>query len=246
MNVYKADLHIHTVLSPCGDLEMSPSNIIRQAKEQKLDIIGITDHNSTRHCKLTAELGERQGIFVLTGVEITTREEVHCLAFFEKPESIDIFQKYLEQSLPYISNNPQYFGFQVVVDEHENIVEEIDPLLITALKHSIDDVRVKVAELNGIFIPAHVDRPRNGILDQLGFMPDNLNPDAIEIWNRNSRKTFLKTYTGFDKYQLLISSDSHTLQQIGTFYSELEMQQIDFNEIRRALTGSEGRRILQQ
>jgi predicted metal-dependent phosphoesterase TrpH len=92
MNVYKADLHIHTVLSPCGDLEMSPSNIIRQAKEQKLDIIGITDHNSTRHCKLTAELGERQGIFVLTGVEITTREEVHCLAFFEKPESIDIFR----------------------------------------------------------------------------------------------------------------------------------------------------------
>lgn len=246
MNVYKADLHIHTVLSPCGDLEMSPSNIIRQAKEKKLDIIGITDHNSTRHCKLTAELGERQGIFVLTGVEITTREEVHCLAFFEKPESIDIFQKYLEQSLPYISNNPQYFGYQVVVDEHENIVEEIDPLLITALKHSIDDVRMKVAELSGIFIPAHVDRPRNGILDQLGFMPDNLNPDAIEIWNRNSRKTFLKTYTGFDKYQLLISSDSHTLQQIGTFYSELEMQQIDFNEIRRALTGSEGRRILQQ
>lgn len=246
MNVYKADLHIHTVLSPCGDLEMSPSNIIRRAKEKKLDIIGITDHNSTRHCKLTAELGERQGVFVLTGVEITTREEVHCLAFFEKLESIDIFQRYLEQSLPFIRNNPQYFGYQVVVDEHENIIEEIDPLLITALNHSIEDVRMKVAELNGIFIPAHVDRPRNGILDQLGFMPESLNPDAVEIWNRNLRKTFLKTYPGFDKFQLLINSDSHTLQQIGTYYSELEMQQINFNEIRLALTGSQGRRVLQQ
>jgi 3',5'-nucleoside bisphosphate phosphatase len=246
MNVYKADLHIHSVLSPCGDLEMSPTNIIKRAKEQKLDIIGITDHNSLRHCKLTAELGQRHGIFVLTGVEITTREEVHCLAFFEKPESIDIFQQYIDQSLQYIKNNPQWFGYQVVVDEQERIIEEIDTLLITALNRSIDEIRLKVAELNGIFIPAHVDRPGNGILKQLGFIPDNLHPDTIEIWNKNPRNTFLKTYTGFDKYQLLISSDSHTLQQIGAFYSELEMPHINFNEVRNALTGCLGRRVLQQ
>lgn len=246
MNVYKADLHIHTVLSPCGNLEMSPSNIIRLAKEKELDIIGITDHNSTRHCKLTAELGERHGVFVLTGVEITTREEVHCLAFFEKLETIDVFQEFIDQSLPFIRNNPAYFGYQVVVDEYENIVEEIDPLLITALNSSINEIRLKVADLGGIFIPAHVDRPRNGIIDQLGFMQESLHPDAVEIWNKNTRNTFLKTYPGFDKYQLLISSDSHTLQQIGSYYSELEMQQINFNEIRNALTGNQGRRVLQQ
>jgi PHP family Zn ribbon phosphoesterase len=246
MNIYKADLHIHTVLSPCGDLEMSPSNIIRQAKEKKLDIIGITDHNSTRHCKLARELGEKQGIFVLTGVEITTREEVHCLAFFENTESLDAFQQYIETSLPFIRNNPHWFGYQVIVDEFENIIDEEDALLITGLNRSIDEIRRKVAELNGIFIPAHIDRPHNGILDQLGFMPDNLNPDAIEIWNHNSRDTFLTTYPVFDKYQLIINSDSHTLQQIGTFYSELEMYRINFEEIRMALTGKQGRRVIQR
>lgn len=244
MNIYKADLHIHTVLSPCGDLEMSPSNIIRQAKLKKLDIIGITDHNSTLNCKITRILGEKQGIYVLTGVEITSREEVHCLAFFEKTESLDIFQQYIEASLPFVKNNPHYFGYQVVVDAFENILQEVDSLLIIGLNRSIGEIRSKVAELDGIFIPAHVDRPRNGILDQLGFMPDTLNPDAVEIWNRNSRNTFLKTYPVFDKYQLLINSDSHTLQQIGTFYSELVMEQINFSEIHNALSGNKGRKVL--
>ena len=83
MNKYRADLHIHTVLSPCGNLEMSPANIIKKACEKGLDIIGITDHNSTRHCKLVSKLSELAGIFVLMGAEVTTREEVHCLTFFE-------------------------------------------------------------------------------------------------------------------------------------------------------------------
>ena len=44
---FKADMHIHSVLSPCGDIEMSPSAIVAQAKAKGLDIIGLTDHNST-------------------------------------------------------------------------------------------------------------------------------------------------------------------------------------------------------
>jgi predicted metal-dependent phosphoesterase TrpH len=96
MNRYKADLHIHTVLSPCGDLEMSPSNIIRAAKSKQLDLIGITDHNTTRQCAVIMELGQREGIYVLCGTEVTTKEEAHCLAFFETNESLEAFQVYLD------------------------------------------------------------------------------------------------------------------------------------------------------
>lgn len=81
MNQYKADLHIHTLLSPCGDLEMSPRNIISAAKQRGLHIIGITDHNSTFQAPLVKELGQEAGLFVLCGAEVTTREEIHCLAF---------------------------------------------------------------------------------------------------------------------------------------------------------------------
>ena len=45
---FKADLHIHTVLSPCGDLEMSPTAIVDRALSRGLDMIAISDHNTTR------------------------------------------------------------------------------------------------------------------------------------------------------------------------------------------------------
>jgi predicted metal-dependent phosphoesterase TrpH len=77
MKIFRADLHIHTVLSPCGDLGMSPANIISEAVQKGIDIIGITDHNTTRHCKLISRLAAEKGIFVMQGAEVTTKEEVH-------------------------------------------------------------------------------------------------------------------------------------------------------------------------
>ena len=96
----RADLHIHTVLSPCGDLEMSPENILYFAQVQGLNMIGITDHNSTRQAPIIRDYGKTKGIFVLTGAEICSKEEVHALTFFETDEQLTIFQHYLDVHLP--------------------------------------------------------------------------------------------------------------------------------------------------
>lgn len=120
----RADLHIHTVLSPCGDLEMSPLSILEAARKQKLDIIGITDHNSTRQSKIIRDAAKAFGIFVLTGAEVTTQEEAHCLAFFADDARLDVFQKYLDKHLPDFPNNPEKFGYQVVVDTQDRILYE--------------------------------------------------------------------------------------------------------------------------
>ncbi|MDO9040600.1 MAG: PHP domain-containing protein, partial [Bacteroidota bacterium] len=91
MKSFRTDLHIHTVLSPCGDLEMSPARIVSLAKKRGLDIIGITDHNSTKQCELVRELGKRLGLKVIRGCEMTSREEVHCLGFFEDFDAMNEF-----------------------------------------------------------------------------------------------------------------------------------------------------------
>ena len=70
---FRADMHIHSVLSPCGDIEMSPSAIVAKAKEKGLDIIGLTDHNSTLNADVTRRLGEKAGLHVLMGAEVTTK-----------------------------------------------------------------------------------------------------------------------------------------------------------------------------
>ncbi|PKO99586.1 MAG: histidinol-phosphatase, partial [Bacteroidetes bacterium HGW-Bacteroidetes-9] len=181
MKVFIADLHIHTILSPCGSLEMSPKVIVEAAKSKKLDIIGITDHNSTRQCRVVAGEAIKAGITVYCGVEVTTKEEVHCLAFFENFEKLDEFQHYLDVNLPDIKNDTALFGYQVVVNEAEEIVNEEEKLLISAINKSIDQVETEVHRLDGIFIPAHVNRPKYSLISQLGFIPPDLKFDALEL-----------------------------------------------------------------
>jgi len=246
MKTFRADLHIHTVLSPCGDLEMSPLHIIEAVLNKKIDIIGITDHNTTRHCDLMQKLGSENGIFVLSGAEVTTKEEVHCLTFFDKTESLKEFQKYLDLHLPYVKNDPNNFGYQVIVDEQENILEEVESLLIVALDQSIEQVREKVNELGGIFIPAHVNKPSNGILSQLGLLPENLNPDAIEIWCKMNKESFLKKYPEFSSYAIITSSDAHHPNQIGDRTTQMQLDHISFDEIAMALKGKDGREVIIQ
>lgn len=242
MNRYRADLHVHSVLSPCGDLGMSPANIVKTAARRGIDILGVTDHNSTRHGPLTQKLAEREGIFVLCGAEVATKEEIHCLAFFENHETLMAFQQYLDDHLPDVWNDPTRFGYQVVVDEQEMIVEEIDKLLVAAIGQSIEEVEATVHELGGLFIPAHVDRPSHGLFSQLGFLPPDLRVDAIEMFRRTPKEQFLHSFPDMAQHTLVVGSDAHYLSQLGTRTTLFEMKKRSFAEIRMALHGKEGRK----
>lgn len=241
MNEYRADLHIHTLLSPCADLEMTPRNIVAKARESGLDIIGITDHNSTRNALLVKKLAQRAGIFTLTGAEVTTREEVHCLVFFEFPEQLEKFQEYIDKNIPDIPFSPDEFGYQPVIDEEENIVELVPYYLPAALKTGINQIQKQVSEMNGLFIPAHVDRPANGIFSQLGFIPPGLICDALGISGSVSQKHVVKQYVLPDKISLIRNSDAHFLKQIGEIYTNFIMSEISFSEIKKALNQQDQR-----
>jgi hypothetical protein len=241
MRKYRVDLHIHTLLSPCADLEMSPKNIVKRAKETGLDIIGITDHNSTKHAKLVKKLAEKEGIFVLTGAEVTTKEEVHCLVFFEMEEQLDAFQIYIDENILKIPNKPTYFGYQPVIDEQENILEMIPYYLPAALNRSINEIQNKVYELNGLFIPAHIDRPSNGIISQLGFIPPALKYHALGVSRHSSVNHVRKHYVVQNKTTLIHNSDAHYLAQIGEIYTLFTLEKPDFNEIKLALSQQDNR-----
>ncbi|MCU4154422.1 PHP domain-containing protein [Carboxylicivirga sp. A043] len=245
MKRFKADLHMHTVLSPCGSLEMSPVVIVNKALERGLDIIGITDHNSTRQCAEVYKVGKQKGITVICGAEVTTKEEVHCLTFFENFEKLELFQKYLDEHLPIILNDVEKFGYQVWVDEAEEIVGQEERLLISALDQSIDEVEQKVRELNGLFIPAHIFRPSFSVYSQLGFMPFDITPDAIGMSARVVVDEQIKKYPELKQYTVLRSSDAHFPEQIGTHYSIIEMEEANFEELRKALHQQGGRKVIE-
>ena len=246
MNSYCADLHIHTALSPCGDLEMSPGNIVEKAAEKGLDIIAVTDHNHTGHARLTRELGARKGIWVVYGAEINTREEVHCLTFFDTDEQLSAFQKELELKYIKVPNDTSLFGYQVVVDEGEQILEEISFSLYPGLNWSIDQLARVVHQLGGLVVPAHVDRAMNGLYAQLGIFPDDLEVDAVEIWRHTSRKAAEKEHPELKNHVLIQNSDAHYIEDIGRAGNRYLMKARNFSELSMALRGENGRMVLEK
>jgi 3',5'-nucleoside bisphosphate phosphatase len=244
MRDFRADLHIHTLLSPCGDLGMSPANIVSEAAGKGVDIIGVTDHNSTLHAGLISRLAARAGIFTMMGAEVTTQEEVHCLVFFENTDTLDLLQKFLDENLPDIKNDPLYFGDQVVLDEEENIIFTEPRLLTNAINVSIESLEQFVHRNNGLFIPAHIDRMKNSIYSQLGMLPENLNADAIEISRRSTPAREMVIHPELGQFTLITNSDSHFPGQIGSASTVLRIVEPSFSEIRLALKGLEGRKVV--
>lgn len=243
MRWFRADLHIHSVLSPCGDLDMSPVRIIHEAKNKKLDIIGISDHNSTKHAALMVELGEKNGIVVFPGAEINTREEVHCLTLFENIGKTNIFQEFIDKHLLNLKNDPEKLGFQLIVNEQEEIIAEEEIILRTALASSIEETEAEVHRLGGVFIPAHIFRGTNGILSQLGFIPETLKADALELRPVDLKEEKISQRPGLKKFQHITNSDAHFLHQIGTSVTEYYIETPSFEEFRLALANVGGRKV---
>ena len=244
MKIYKADLHIHSILSPCGDLEMSPQAIVDKAIQRGLDIIAITDHNALLQAPLVQSLGKKAGLAVWCGAEVTSKEEAHCLALFDNLESQNQFQNYLDENILQLPNNPDKFGYQVVVDENEEIIQEYPWLLISAIDQSIDQIAEKVHSLEGLFIPAHVNRHTFSLISQLGFIPPDIDADALEISYHITYKSFRDTYPYLNHLPLITSSDAHFLNDIGKVFTKLMLNEPTISEFKLALKGLNGREIV--
>lgn len=214
---------------------MSPSAIVNRAKELKIGVIGITDHNSTLNVEVTSRIAGENGIFVLKGAEVTTREEVHCLCYMPDSDTLKVFQDFLDSKVIFFENSVDKFGYQLVVDENENILDEIPHLLINALDLSINDLQAKVESLNGIFVPAHVDRKDTSLSSQLGFVPDDLKFDALELSPFAERNNFFDRFPWFRGFNYITDSDAHFIEDIGKACNIFEVDEVNFSNIKEAI-----------
>lgn len=240
MSLFRADLHIHTCLSPCGSLEMSPSVIVNTALARGLDVIAITDHNSTLQCAEIQGLGKEKGLTVFAGAEVTTGEEAHCVALFGTDQARDEFQTYLNEHLPPIPNNPGYFGDQVWVNRKDEILGEVPYLLLSALDQSVDRIARKVRELEGLFVAAHVERPSFSLISQLGFIDPALPLDAVEYNHPERYANLVSIHPYLRNYTQYTASDAHYPEQIGSRYAVWKTEKPTFENLRKAYRKEEG------
>ncbi len=241
LRLLKADLHIHTCLSPCTELNMSPKGILDIAEKKGIDILGICDHNSSENSPGVMEAAKKRSIHVLPGLEITSEEEVHVLALFDDIGNARKVQEFVYQNLPG-KNDEETFGMQVLVNEKEEVLGFCDKLLIGATTIPLEEVIGAIHRHKGLAIASHIDREAFSIIGQLGFVPDNLKLDALEI------SPFLTIEEAKNRYPygypITSSSDAHYPDDIGKSYSTFLIQDVTVVEIKKALKGEDGRKLI--
>lgn len=242
MKPFRADLHVHTVLSPCADVEMIPPLIVREALEHQIDIIAITDHNASANVRAVQSAAEGTGLTVLPGMEVQTHEDIHLLCLFASNSDLDIWQHQIDLALPDTLNQPEHFGEQFVVDETGDFVCKEARLLLTSTEFTIEEVLEKVKRLNGIVIPAHVDRKAFGLFPTLGFLADWWEFDAIEVSRHMTPETLHQIFPSSLRLPVIQSGDVHRLSEfLGTTIFELETPSLQ--EIQMALIGKNRRKL---
>ncbi|MBP2644967.1 MAG: hypothetical protein H6Q75_407, partial [Firmicutes bacterium] len=107
---FVADLHVHSLLSPCADVEMSPRNIIRQAVLNGIDIVAITDHNASANVRAFQQAAQGTGVTILPAMEVETKEEIHLVTLFEDSGAISAWENMVNQHLPDKKNDDNKFG----------------------------------------------------------------------------------------------------------------------------------------
>jgi PHP family Zn ribbon phosphoesterase len=235
-----ADLHIHTVLSACAETEMLPEFIVERAQELGLGLIAVTDHNSAENVAAVVSAAQGTGIAVLAGMELQTREEVHLLCLFDTLEQVALWQAEVYAHLPPLKNKEDVFGAQVVLDAAGEPLGYNDRLLLTAASFSLEEAVQKVRGLDGICIPAHVDRPAYSVIANLGFVPPDLEIAGVEISPLLGPEEARSRFPQLTRYGLVASGDAHRLQDMCR-RTTLKMEAPTVAELALALAG-EGER----
>ncbi|MEN6572030.1 MAG: histidinol-phosphatase [Anaerolineaceae bacterium] len=242
MNTHRAELHVHTVLSPCAEVEMIPPLIVESSLDLGINLIAITDHNASANVSAVQKAAENTPLIVLPGMELQTVEEVHCLCLFDRLDSLLRFQTIVAPTLPHIQNQPDHFGGQFVVDETGDFIRHEDQLLIVSSSLTINAAFNLVSALGGLFIPAHVNRKAFGLLEILGFVPNDIPLEVLEVSRNLQMADAIKTYPQLTGFPLIRSGDAHRLDEL-LGANEFILESPTINEIRMAIRNIEGRSL---
>lgn len=240
IRAFRCDLHVHTCLSPCADLDIFPRALVERAAAEKIDLIAVCDHNASENVPHAIRAARGSGLTVLPGMEVTSREEVHLLAIFDSLAPLVELQAIVYSRLPG-RNDEERFGCQAIVN-HRDEVEGFNPrLLIGATELSLGELVDAIHARGGIAVAAHIDRESFGVMGQLGFIDPSIPFDALEISKWVGAAGARERYPELAHYPFLESSDAHRIADVGRRWTEIRMEEPTVAELKLAFAGRDGR-----
>ncbi|HNQ65099.1 MAG TPA: PHP domain-containing protein [Smithella sp.] len=244
MKVFNCDLHIHTCLSPCAELDMHPAALVEKTIDAGLDVIAVCDHNASENVPYVIKAAQGTHLKILPGMEITTSEEVHFLALFDSLSDLIALQHFVDLHLPG-KNDEDRFGVQAIVNEHGEVEGLSDKLLIGATDVALNDLLTVVHHYHGLAIASHIDRESFSVLGQLGFIDDSIHFDALEISYATGIRQARERYADLKKYAFITSSDAHYLKDIGRATTKIMINEPTLSELKMAFSRENGRYVVE-
>lgn len=208
------DFHLHSCLSPCGDDDMTPCNLVQMAMLCDLDIIALTDHNTAGNCRSAMEVGREVGVVVVPGMELCTAEEVHVVCLFAGIAEAEAFSAHVRENMLPFANDPDVFGRQLYMDARDGVLAEEELLLINASTLGIDQVPELVRKYGGFAYPAHVDRPSNSVISNLGTIEADMGFSCAEVSLRGNPAALAERFPALRNMRIFRSSDAHRLEDM--------------------------------
>ena len=238
MNRYYYDFHIHSCLSPCGDDDSTPNNIAGMASIAGINIMALTDHNTTKNCPAFFAAAKKHGIIPIAGMELTTSEDIHVVCLFEALDAAMAFDAEISgRHLLKVKNRVDIYGEQYIMDGEDNVIGTEEYFLPVATDISVDDTLAIVESFGGVCFPAHIDRQANGIIATLGTFPETPKFNAVEFHDIEKLTEYQNKYPILKDKLILCGSDAHYLWDIRdkNCYFELDDEPYSSERVRREL-----------
>ena len=242
LKAFRCDLHIHTCLSPCAELDMYPRKMVERCLSVGLDAVAVCDHNASENVAWVRRCAEGTPLIVLAGMEIASREEVHLLALFDMVEELLPLQEWITRHLPG-RNDERLFGCQAIVNDHDEVEGFCDRLLIGATELPLQEIVDRIHDLGGLAVASHIDRESFSILSQLGFVVPGPPFDALEISAETGIRGGRLRYPELGSFPFITSSDAHYVREIGRAWTTVRVETVSVKELSMAFRKQEGRTV---
>ncbi|WP_226034616.1 endonuclease Q family protein [Aquibacillus saliphilus] len=244
------DLHVHIgrdmfnkPVKITGSKTLTLTNILKESSRNKgIDMVGVIDSHSPAVILEMEELlangsateSNDGGIYyenvtLILGSEIEVYDQlcngpIHVLCFMPYLSTMKTFSKWLATKMTNINLSSQrYYG-------------------------SGKELQLKVKELGGLFIPAHVFTPfkslyGKGVKQSFTEVFDAELIDGIEL-GLSADSKMADQITELHNYTFVTNSDAHSLSKIAREYQEIKFLEPSFKELNWALRGLNEREII--
>jgi 3',5'-nucleoside bisphosphate phosphatase len=242
LKAFRCDLHVHTCLSPCAELDMYPRALVERCLSVGLDAVAISDHNASENIAYVRRCAAGTPLTVLAGMEISSREEVHLLALFDTVEELLPLQEWVSRHLPG-RNDERLFGCQAIVNDRDEVEGFCERLLIGATELPLQEIVERIHDLGGLAVASHIDRESFSVLSQLGFVDPGTPFDALEISPDLGIPTGRRRYPELKDFPFVTASDAHRIHEIGRAWTTVKVETVTVRELSMAFRRQEGRTV---